>query len=312
MMKVAVIGIGHLGYNHARILAKNSHTKLLCIVDIDDQKYKCAKELSTIFLKNYQEVPEEIDSVFIATPTSTHAPIVEYFLKKGKHVFVEKTICDNIEAAYYLTKLAKKNNLILQIGYIEKFNPAVSYYKRYSSEATLIEMHRAHPFIERCLDVDVILDLMIHDLDLLFYLFKPNIKRIEAEGKKIVTDKLDEAKTIIKLNDNNTCILKANRVSSQNIRQMKVFQKDACYTLDFQQQSLSIGKKKLVPEQKIELLPLEIHNFINWVQFGYGEIDNSAEATMPALELAFKIKKIIEAEESKNVKSYENPKNVYI
>ena len=271
------------------------------------------------FFQDYRKIPDTVDAVSIASPTSTHATIAEDFLLREKHVFIEKAFTDNLASASRLVTLAHKNNLIIQVGLIEQFNPAFINFKKYLNKPKFIETLRIHPFIQRCLDVDVILDLMIHDLDLLCIifnneLFSPDkecdldVIDIEAIGSPILTDKIDIAHACLKFPSGCICNLNASRVSQRSMRKMRIFQPDGYYSLDFSDQSLSISRPvatgnpdkpyidiSSVAQEKIELLPIELNAFINSLE-DYPVIapSNSGGYSKISLDLALNIKDIIQ------------------
>lgn len=320
MVNVAVIGIGHMGFQHARIFASDSRVRLVAVADIDPAKAQYVEQFNTKFFQDYREIPDTVDAVSIASPTSTHAKIAEHFILREKHVFIEKAFTDNLSSANWLVNLAHKNNLIIQVGLIEQFNPAFINFKKYLNKPKFIETHRIHPFIQRCLDVDVILDLMIHDLDLLCIIFNDelfppdeecdlDVIDIEAIGSPILTDKIDIAHACLKFPSGCICNLNVSRVSQRSMRKMRIFQPDGYYSLDFSDQSLTISRPVVtenpdkpyidissVAQEKIELLPIELHAFINSLE-DYPIIapSNSAGYSQRSLYLALKIKDIIES-----------------
>ena len=320
MINVAVIGAGHVGYHHARIFASNPRVHLGAIADIDTGKTDYAKQFNTRFFQNYKEIPDTIHAVSIATPTSTHAPIAEYFLLQNKHVFVEKAFTDDLASANCLINIAARKNLILQVGLIEKFNPAFINFKKHLNHPKFIETHRVHPFIQRCLDVDVILDLMIHDLDLigeLFHYFPVKGKQkfdfndieIDAIGAPVLTSKIDIAHACLKFPSGCICNLNASRVSHRSMRKMRIFQPDGYYSLDFSEQSLTIARPEIIKNpdkpsidissiapEKMELLPVELQAFIASIEnYPIVEPFTSGRYAQQSLYLALKIKNIIES-----------------
>ena len=176
-IKVAVIGSGHLGKIHARIYHQNKSVKLEGICDINkDSALKFAEEFNTKAFFDYKELLDKVTAVSIATPTETHYEIAKAFLNHKIHVMVEKPITNNLKNAQKLIKLAKKNNCILQVGHVERFNPAIRAINKLCIDPKFIECHRLSPYPKRSTDVSVVLDLMIHDLDIVLSLVKSPLK----------------------------------------------------------------------------------------------------------------------------------------
>ncbi len=306
MIKIAIIGIGHVGYHHLRILSSDPRIKLIAISDIDENKSIYASNFNTKFYKNFQDLPDNLDAIIISTPTSSHYQIAKFFLNKKIHLFIEKPITNDILHAKELIELADKHNSIIQVGLIEKFNPAFISYKKFNKIPKFIYTMRTHPFINRCIDVDVVIDLMIHDLDLIINLLNNiNISKISAKGFKTKTNTIDSAYAFISFENNCICHIQASRIDKESKRIMHIIQKDGIYSLNFANQNLSIFKliknehgfvsfsNKILKKEKIELLPLELNSFINAIQTKNTNIINSAKNTFKSLELACKIREII-------------------
>src|SRR4030042_3284742 len=308
MIQIAVIGIGHVGFHHARILSTDPRVHLAGIVDIDEQKKQFAQQFHTTYYPSYEKITSPIDAVVIASPTSTHASITEFCLKKGIHCFVEKSFTHNLAAAKNLVHIASDNNLILQVGLIEKFNPAFTLYKNFINQPSFIEIHRTHPFINRCLDVDVVTDLMIHDLDLLCELFTNSIIDIQTSAYQKMTQFIDSAYARITYANNCICDITASRVSNRSMRKMNILQSDGYYSLNFAEQSLTVCQPCLsqlhdsiefktvtLKKEKQELLPAELDTFIKALLSHNTNVTNSGKQALKSLELAFIIKNSIEA-----------------
>jgi predicted dehydrogenase len=306
MLKIAVIGIGHIGIHHARILSNNPEIKLVAISDIDESKSHLANKFHTTFIRDYQNLPDNLNAVIISTPTSSHYQIAKFFLNKNKHVFIEKPLTDNLDDAIKLVNLAEEKKLIIQVGFIEKFNPAFSLYKKYLNQPKFIQAIRCHPFIQRCIDVDIVIDLMIHDIDLITYLLKnASILNIQANGFRSMTNSIDFAYAHLTFDNNCSCILKASRIDTESKRIMNIFQPNGFFSLNFADQSLTITKpavnnnekiylqSRFIKNEKIELIPLELNSFIKAIKENPSDYINSAKDAIKALEIASTIRKLI-------------------
>ncbi|MFN7170515.1 MAG: Gfo/Idh/MocA family oxidoreductase, partial [Candidatus Omnitrophota bacterium] len=188
-IKVAVIGVGKLGSIHARIYSQMKDVELVGVCDTDQKKAKrISQELKTEFYYNYHQIIPQVDAVSIAVPTSLHYTISRDFLKKGVHCLIEKPLTANLKEAKELLKIAKERKCILQVGHIERFNPAIKTILRLPGKPRFIECHRLGKFSPRIKDVGVVLDLMIHDIDIILTLVRAKVETIEAIGVKVLTD----------------------------------------------------------------------------------------------------------------------------
>lgn len=233
-IKYGVLGVGHLGRFHV-MQAKNINS--LDVVAVYDKNLSRAKEISKEFNIDYYENIDEfidtIDAVSLVTITSTHYEIAKKLLQKGKHLLIEKPITQTIEEADELINLAYQNNAIIQVGHIERFNGALLAIKEYDLNPLFIESHRLSPFNVRGTDVAVILDLMIHDIDLILNLVKSEVISINASGMSILSDSEDIANC--RLEFKNGCIanITASRISANKMRKMRIFQKNSYLSVDF-------------------------------------------------------------------------------
>lgn len=223
-IRTAVIGSGHLGAFHARVLNQLEHSEFICVVDIDEDRGKeVAARHNVPYIQNYQEIVNEVDAVTIATPTLYHYEVARFFIENNRHVLVEKPITSEIEDAKTLINLAKKHNVKLQVGHIERFNRAFLTLQERLQTPWLIKAFRYSPFTGRSVDIDVILDLMIHDMDLVFSLEKSPVKRISVKGAKVVTDKTDIAYALIEFESGCLAELDVSRVAAERERSLRVF-----------------------------------------------------------------------------------------
>ena len=242
-IKAGVIGVGHLGRHHARVYSQIPEAQLVGVHDTDSEKaQKVAKELDTVYFENLSDLVEGIDAVSLAVPTTFHYSLAYEILSKEKNLLVEKPITETVNQAEKLVSLAKANNLILQVGHIERFNPAFKATENLGLEPKFIESHRLAQFNPRGTDVAVILDLMIHDLDLILSLVKSEVKTIEAAGISVLSDSEDIANA--RLTFENGCVanITSSRISARPLRKMRLFEKNSYISLDFLQRSVEIYK----------------------------------------------------------------------
>ncbi len=242
-IKTGVIGVGHLGRHHARVYSQIPEAQLVGVHDTDSEKAKkIAKEFDTRYFENLSDLVERIDAVSLAVPTTFHYSLAYELLDNGKNLLVEKPITETVKQAEELASLARGKNLILQVGHIERFNPAFKAIENLKLEPKFIESHRLAQFDPRGTDVAVILDLMIHDLDLILSLVKSDVKTIEAMAVSVISDSEDIANA--RLTFGNGCVanITSSRISARPLRKMRLFQKNSYISLDFLQRSVEIYK----------------------------------------------------------------------
>jgi predicted dehydrogenase len=246
-MKMAVIGVGHLGRHHARILSSLPGVELVSVVDINRER---AMNVATTYginaLTDWREVDAGIDAVTIAAPTEVHREIAEGFLTRRVHVLVEKPMTPTTPDADHLLRIARDRGTMLAVGHTERFNPAVARVRSLVREPRFIEVHRLGTFPERSLDIDVVFDLMIHDLDLVLDIVGGEVTGIEAVGVPVLTPRIDIAN--VRLRFGNGCIanLTASRISRDRVRKIRFFQRDAYISIDYAAQEAEIWR--LVPK----------------------------------------------------------------
>lgn len=232
--KIGVIGAGHFGKYHIQALKALSSVDLVGFYDIDPiVQQEVSAQYGIKAYSSYQEILDDVDIVDIVTPTVTHFDCALEAIKKQKHVFIEKPVTHNLETAQELIKLADEAGVKVQVGHIERFNPAFLAVEKYIQKPMYIEAHRLQPFTKRSLDISVVLNLMIHDLDIILYTVKSNIKRINANGARVATSSADVASARIEFDNGCVAQLTASRISLENLRNIKLFQKDNCITIDF-------------------------------------------------------------------------------
>jgi predicted dehydrogenase len=270
-IRVGVIGLGYLGKFHYQKYKLNRSVNLTSVVDQQIENLDFIDSKKIIKTDKYANIIENVDAVSIVTPTNTHYKIAKFFLENKKHVLLEKPMTETVAQANKLNSLAKRNKCILQIGHLEQFNPAIKKLKKSFKNPQFIEVHRLCQFNPRANDVDVVLDLMIHDIDIVMSLVKKRIKKISVSGKKIITDLTDIANVRIEFSDNIIANLTASRISTKNERKMRIFSKKAYYSIDFinseLKQLIKNDKNKFITKvfnfKKADSLKEEINNFIN-------------------------------------------------
>lgn len=239
-IRTAVVGVGYLGKYHAEKYARLDNSRLVAVVDTDARvAAEVAARHGTRALTDYRELLGQVDAVSIVVPTSLHYAVAREFLEHGVHVLVEKPITQTIEQADELIGLARKNRRVLQVGHLERFNAALLALDEIIKEPRFIESHRLSPFKTRATDVNVILDLMIHDIDIILNLVKSELQDIDASGAKVLSNTIDIANA--RLCFANGCIanVTASRISLKAERKMRIFQSDCYISVDFQNRILS-------------------------------------------------------------------------
>jgi len=223
--KIAVVGAGHLGFYHIKHLANNKNCTFVGFYDPDKKRSKeVSLELSVKSYDSLKNLLEDCDAVHIASTTSSHYRVASDCLRQNKHVFIEKPICSTTDEAQDLIDLAKKKNLIIQVGHIERFNPTIVLLKSMISEPSLIEFERLHEYNIRGTDVPVILDLMVHDIDLCSYFFEnDSVVSISSLGSKVMSNTVDVATAQIKFKSGKSASIKTSRVAQNNVRKLRTY-----------------------------------------------------------------------------------------
>ncbi len=241
MIKIGILGAGHLGKIHIRLLKEIEKYQVIGFYDTNIEAAKVvSKELGVKFFESFEELVEQVDALDIVTPTITHFDCASKAIKKSKHVFIEKPITNTIEEAKILIGLSKEANVKVQVGHVERFNPAFIAAKDYCTNPMFIETHRLAQFNPRGTDVSVVLDLMIHDIDIILSVVKSNIKRISASGVSVVSDTPDIANARIEFDNGCVANLTASRISMKNMRKSRFFQKDNYVSIDFLDKKIDV------------------------------------------------------------------------
>jgi predicted dehydrogenase len=306
-IKTAVIGVGYLGKFHADKYATLPNSELVAVVDANAETAKTiAAKHNVQGLTDYQPLLGKVEAVSIAAPTTLHFKIAMDFLSHGSHVLIEKPITVTVDEADQLIALAKKNKLLIQVGHLERFNAAILDLDKEISKPVFIESHRLAPFNPRATDVNVVLDLMIHDIDIILDIVHSDVKSIAASGAKILTNSTDIAN--VRLEFENGCVanVTASRVSMKTERKMRLFQQDSCITVDFQNRAMKMyskGDKEMfpgIPEivslesvyENNDALKVEIIAFLDSIENGT-PVKVTGEAGRRALATAMQISKLI-------------------
>jgi len=236
--------VGHVGQHHARIYRELPGVELAGIADVDPAKLQGLREsMGAPGVQDYRELFGQVDAVSIAVPTVLHAPIARDCLERGLDVLVEKPLAETLEEAEELTDLARRRGRILQVGHVERFNGAVRALHRMVKMPGFIECHRLSPFPQRSTDVDVILDLMIHDIDIILSLVKSPVTQVRAVGVPVLTDRVDIANARLEFASGCVANVTASRVSVEPVRKIRVFQPDTYISLDYAKQEISLYRR---------------------------------------------------------------------
>ena len=250
MIKVGVLGAGHLGKIHLRLLQKSEKYELVGFYDpFDDNATKVAAEFGYTKFESIDTLIDAVDVVDIVTPTLSHFDCAVSAIKNGKHVFIEKPISNTVEEAETIIKLAKEFNVKGQVGHVERFNPAFSAVKNQIINPMFIETHRLAEFNPRGTDVPVVLDLMIHDIDAILSVVKSPVKAVHASGVSVISDSPDIANARLEFENGCVANITSSRISMKNMRKARFFQKDAYISVDYLEKACEIVKMKDAPEQ---------------------------------------------------------------
>lgn len=233
-LRVGVIGVGHLGSLHAKRFSELASAELVGVHDSDPARAESvARDAGCRSFGTAGELLREVEAVSIVTPTSTHFAIAQQAMEAGVHVFIEKPITSTPAQAAALAAMARSGNLRLQVGHIERFNPALLALEPYNIEPMFIESHRLAQFNPRGTDVAVVLDLMIHDIDIILSLVRSDVERIEANGVAVVSPSVDIANARLQFANGCVANVTASRISQKKMRKMRLFQRDAYISVDF-------------------------------------------------------------------------------
>jgi len=249
MLKAGVLGAGHLGKIHLRLLNQSDKYDLVGFYDADETNAKNVEaEFGYKYFNSIDALIEAVDMVDIVTPTLSHYDCALKTIAKGKHVFIEKPITNTVEEAENIRELLAKHNLRGQVGHVERFNPAFIGVKDQIENPMFIETHRLAEFNPRGTDVPVVLDLMIHDIDIILSVVKSKVKNVSASGVSVISETPDIANARIEFENGCVANLTASRISLKNMRKSRFFQKDAYISVDFLEKKCEVVKMKDAPE----------------------------------------------------------------
>ena len=238
-LRVGVIGVGHLGKHHARLLAGIEGARLTAVVDTQpDRAAAAAQATGANALSDYRELLGTVDAVTVAAPTELHAEIAMPFLERGTAVLVEKPMTRTLSEAGDLIAAASASGATLAVGHTERHNPAVATVMPFVSTPRFIEVHRLGSFPDRSLDIDVVFDLMIHDLDVILAMVRAEVTAIEAVGVPVLTDKFDIANARLRFSTGCIANVTASRISKERVRKIRLFQPDAYVSIDYAEQEV--------------------------------------------------------------------------
>lgn len=259
-LRCAVVGVGHLGRFHAQKYKAIEDVELVGVCDASaDRATLVANELQTKPFTQYRDLIGQVDAVTVASTTRTHFDVTKFFLENGVHVNVEKPMTVTIEEADELVKLSRAKDLKLQVGHVERFNPALASAREKLTRPLFIECHRLAPFKPRGVDVDVVLDLMIHDIDVILSLVKSPIKSVQAVGTPVLTKYVDIANARLEFESGTVANINASRVSQSATRKFRVFQHEHYLSIDFGSGELNLTRK--TGEWKDDQIPLDIESW---------------------------------------------------
>ena len=249
MLKVGVLGAGHLGKIHLKLLDKSKKYLLIGFYDPDiANSESVAKEFNYNYFKKLDDLIDAVDVIDIVTPTISHYNCAIKAISKGKHIFIEKPITNSLEEAEHIRLLVSENNLRGQVGHVERFNPAFKAVKSEIKNPMFIETHRLAEFNPRGTDVPVVLDLMIHDIDIILSVVKSKVLSVQASGISVISETPDIANARIEFENGCVANLTASRISLKNMRKTRFFQKDAYISVDFLDKKTEVVKMKNAPE----------------------------------------------------------------
>jgi len=308
-LRVGVAGVGYLGRFHARIYAGMPGVELVGVADVNE---KAAKETAELHgcraYTDARDLIDNVDAVSIVVPTVYHCQVAKPFLEHGVHMLMEKPIAPTYEESLELVKLAERAGVIFQVGHLERFNAGIMALAERAQNPRFIEIHRLGPFVERATDVDVVTDLMIHDIDIVLSLVNSDIRNIAATGIQVLTDHVDIANARIEFENTAVANVTASRVSNKKLRRIRVFGKDHYYGLDYIDQKFEMvraepdpkgGKWPRIVTENLDIQPrppldTELEYFVKSVRTGAPPLVNG-RVGLEALRVALLVKEKIAA-----------------
>lgn len=258
-IKVGVVGIGHLGKYHLQKYQKLEICEIIAASDVLKERAQSAAELHHCeALTDYRKMIGRVDAVSIAVPTRCHHEVAKAFLEAGVHVLLEKPITETLAQADELIALADRRRLVLQIGFVERFNPAVVALSKVIRKPLFIEAHRLHPFFERGTDVDVILDLMVHDLDIILHFVNSPLQDCDAAGTAVLSDKVDITNARLRFANGCVANITASRISIKTMQKIRFFGLEGYHAVDFAKRDLLSLKRQIGPGGQVEIVQNQV------------------------------------------------------
>lgn len=299
-LRVGVVGVGHIGSNHARLYAELNSAEFTAVYDIDLARGRhIAEKYGAKAAKSLAQFTEMIDAASVATPTNTHHEIAKQLLESGKHLLVEKPIAENTGDASELAELAARKKLILQVGHVERFNPVLAALEARLTHPRFIEAHRLSPYPNRSTEISVVLDLMIHDLEIILHLVRSPVQNIDAVGVPVLSRSADIANARLRFENGCIANVTSSRISPERMRKVRVFQEDVYLSLDYENQTGEIYRRAdgKIARAEVEIehgepLKRELAAFVECAKTGREPKVSGFQATA-ALELAVEITKRI-------------------
>lgn len=298
---VAVVGVGQLGARHARIYSELPQAELVGVADLHRERAEeVARTYGVRAVEDYRELLSEIEAASVAVPTVSHEDVTCALLDAGVHVLVEKPVAASLPEAHRMAELARRKDLRLAVGHTERYNPAVAAVLAQSRDPRFIEVHRLGSFSPRSLDIDVVLDLMIHDLDVVRKLVGREVEAVEAVGVPVLTPRVDIANARLRFAGGAVANVTASRVSQEKIRKLRVFERDRYVSLDYQSQEAVRFQlvprpggrpeilRETLPVRREEPLVRELTDFLGAVREGRAPLVTGEEGLL-ALELALRV-----------------------
>jgi len=295
-IRAGIVGVGSIGKNHARIYSELPGVKFAAVLDTNREAAEAiSREHGVPVATTLSEFASMVDAATVSTPTPDHHEIGKFLLHEGKHLLIEKPITETPEQALELVKLAKDRGIVLQVGHVERFNPVLSALEQRLTRPLFIEAHRLSPYPFRSVEIGVVLDLMIHDLEIILHLVRSPVKSIDAVGIPVLSKAEDIANARIRFESGCVANVTASRISPEKMRKIRVFQQDAYLSLDYQKQSGEMFRlvngmisREAVEIEKDEPLKSELLSFVECSRKGIQPVVSGSQAAA-ALELAIEI-----------------------
>jgi len=295
-IRAGIVGVGSIGKNHARIYSELPGVKFAAVLDTNREAAEAiSREHGVPVATTLSEFASMVDAATVSTPTPDHHEIGKFLLHEGKHLLIEKPITETPEQALELVKLAKDRGVVLQVGHVERFNPVLSALEQRLTKPLFIEAHRLSPYPFRSVEIGVVLDLMIHDLEIILHLVRSPVKSIDAVGIPVLSKGEDIANARIRFESGCVANVTASRISPEKMRKIRVFQQDAYLSLDYQNQSGEMFRlvngmitREAVEIEKDEPLKCELLSFVECSRKGIQPVVSGSQAAA-ALELAIEI-----------------------